>query len=281
MNKNVVWVNRFGPVLASYRYRAEIPAQEVCKHNGFKTAINNGEADIVVYSKPWQEDLENAEKAKSEGAKIVVDFCDDHFQDPMYHEFAKLADAIVCPTNAMRARIYDYTKRDSVAIGDPYEQPECKPHADSETLNYLWFGHMGNLKDILDVSHILDGRRLRVVSGPQQIPSVIPWSPDNMRDAFAVSNIALFPTKPGAEYKSPNRLINSIRAGLFPICMTHPSYLEFKHFAWVGNFPTGLKWVDAFNGELNDLVLAGQDYIRDRYSPETIGKQWASFLEGV
>jgi len=276
---NVVWVNRFGPNMASYRYRAETPANEVKKH-GINASINNGEADVVIYSKPWGEDLEKAKKAKSEGCKVIVDFCDDHFQrDPTYKEFADLADGIVCPTPIMRARIYDYVKKDSVVIPDPYEMDECEPHADGD--NYLWFGHMGNLKDILDVVQYLGDRKLRVVSGPQQIPSVIPWSPENLRDTMKVSNICLFPTKPGSEYKSPNRLINAFRAGLFPVCMTHPAYLEFKHFCWVGNLPTGLKWEKSFKKDLNDLVKAGQDYIRERYSPETIGKKWAEYLEAA
>lgn len=275
--KNIVWVNRFGPRMASYRYRAETPANEINKL-GFNAKINNGEADIVIFSKPFMDDFESAIKYKKEGCKIVVDFCDDHFQrESMYSDFANLADALVCPTNIMRGRIYDYVKKDSVVIPDPYEQEECEPHAEGD--NYLWFGHMGNIKDILDVVQFLGDRKLRVVSGPQEIPSVIPWSPQNMKSAFEVSNICLLPTKSGVEYKSPNRLLNAVRAGLFPVCMAHPSYNEFKHFCWVGNFPTGLKWEAAFKRDLNTLVKVGQDYIRDRYSPEAIGRKWANFLE--
>lgn len=275
---NVVWVHRF-PELASYRYRALAPSAEVAKH-GYSTAINNGPADIVVYAKPTADDLPGAVNAKKEGAKIVVDFAGDHFEtNPAYTDFALLADAITSPTTALRARIYDYTKKDSVVIPDPYEQEESEPHADGD--NYLWFGHNRSLQELIPVMGSMGGRKLRVVSGPNPMPTVIPWSLQNLKDAFAVSNIVVLPTKQGSEHKSPNRLLNALRAGCFPVCMTHPAYLEFKHFVWVGNFPTGLRWAEAFRGDLNGLVKQGQDYIRDRYSPETIGAQWANFLGSV
>lgn len=280
MIKRIVFVNRFGPQLASYRYRAEIPSQEVSKHNGFQTSINNGEADIVIYSKPFAEDLEGATQAKSDGAKVIADLGDDHFQrDPMYMAFANLADVIVCPTDAMKARIYDYTKKEAIVIPDPYEFDECQPHADGEF--FMWYGHIGNFDDLKMVMPFLGERKLRVVSGPQPIPNVIPWSLQNLRATFEQSSICLLPTRKGSENRSPNRMLNAVRAGLFPICMMHPAYKEFRDMVWVGDFITGLKWVDAFRGDLNGLVLKAQDYIRDRYSPETIGGRWASLLESI
>ncbi len=281
MDLNVVWVHQRDQ-LASYRYRAEMPSKEVAKHNGFKTAINNGDADIVVFSKPLHDNIEQAKKAKSEGAKVVLDIADDHFSDsvaPTYRSMVEVADQIVCASPVMRARIYDYTKRDSVVIPDPYEEPECAPHADGD--DFLWFGHVRNFPEMKSVLQFMGNRKLRIVSGPQPIPQVIPWSPENMTAALAQSNIVLLPTMRGGEYKSPNRLLNSIRAGCFPVCMSHPAYLEFRDLVWVGHFPTGLKWIDAFRSDLNGLVGQAQDYIRERYSPESVGKQWATFLEGL
>lgn len=280
--KNIVWVHRLGESMASYRYRASIPAREVAKINGYKTSINDGEADIVVFSKPLNGDFEIAEKAKKEGAKIIVDVADDHFGDHEREKYLKLieiADGLVTASNVMRARIYDHTKRDSVAIPDPYEQDECAPHADGDM--FLWFGHRRNFKELTSVLPVMGDRKLRVVTGPKETPNTIPWSPENMKKAFEMSNIVLLPTQRGNEYKSANRLINSIRAGCFPVCMNHPAYQEFKNLVWVGHFPTGLKWVDAFKSDLNGLVSVAQDYIRDRYSPQSIGKQWADYLESL
>lgn len=283
MKKRVVWVHRFGPVLASYRYRAEMPAHEVGKINGFETAVNNGEADIVVFAKVTEADVVTARKAKAEGAKIVVDLSDDYFGTKMrgmYEEMASLSDAIVTASPVMRARLQDYIKRDATVITDPYEQEECEPHAEGE--NFIWFGHSRNLPEILSVQSHLYKRKLLVATGPKPtngFPAI--WGPEALKEVFKTANIALLPTVQGAENKSPNRLLNAIRAGLFPVCMAHPAYHEFRHLVWVGHFATGLRWTDAFKGELNGMVKKAQDYIRDRYSPQAIGRQWASLLESV
>lgn len=274
---NIVWVHRYGPQFASYRYRAAMPAVEVAKINGYKTAVNNGEADIVIFSKPQEDELVMAQKAKAEGAKIVVDLSDDHFQqNDVQKRFAELADGIVTGTDTMRARIYDYTKKDSVAIPDPYETEECEPHADGD--DYLWFGHSSNFKALISVFPSMNGRKLRVVTGPKVSEGAILWTPENMAQAFKLSNIVVLPSLQGHEFKTHNRLLNSIRAGCFAICMGHPAYLEFKSHVWVGNFPTGLRWAEHFRKDLNGLVKGAQDHIRDRYSSATIGKLWASYL---
>ena len=278
--KSIVWVHRYGENLASYRYRARIPSQEVAKIKGYKTALNDGEADIVVFSKPSAAELPMARQAKIDGAKIIVDFADDHFQrDDTYHQFAGLADGIVCASDIMRGRIYDYVGKESVAIPDPYEQEEQAPHADGN--DFLWFGHIGNWREVEMASQFMGSRKMRVVTGPQPLPGVIPWSPENIKQALSVSNIVILPTIKGRDHTSPNRLINSIRAGCFPVCMEHPAYAEFRKMVWVGNFPTGLRWADAFKHDLNELIGVAQDYIRDRYSPESIGAQWAKVLENV
>ena len=280
--KSVLFLHRYGPVMASYRFRAQVPSVEVGKINGFRCGLNEpGEYDIVVVSKPNAEDLPTVEHLKREGCKVVVDFADDHFaKDKSYHDFAKLADSIVCGSNVMRGTIYDYTKRDSVAIPDPYEQPEREPHADGD--QFIWFGHTRNLPEINRVSGILSGRKVLLATGPK-LPEKkrVIWGAEALGQALAASNIALLPTQPGAEYKTPNRLLNAIRAGCFPICMSHPSYKEFNRLVWVGDFQTGLRWTDAFRGDLNGCVKAAQDYIRDRYSPQAIGALWASYLDSV
>ena len=92
-----------------------------------------------------------------------------------------------------------------------------------------------------------------------------------------LNNIALFPIS--KLHKSPNRLVNTLRMGLFPVCDRHPAYEEFKDFCYVGDVFNGRKWANHFNVDLNAFVKKGQDYIRDRYSPETIGEKWANLLD--
>lgn len=282
--KSVLFLHRFGPGLASYRYRAKVPSVEVAKHNGFKVGLNEaGEYDIMVVSKPHLDDFPIVEEVKKAGAKIVVDFCDDHFEDngkEMYYRMAELADHITTGSDVMRGRLQRYLNRDATVLPDPYEQPECPPHADGD--KFLWFGHRSNINEILNWRPHLVGRQIMVATGPKKVEDFpVVWGPEHLRVELAKANIVLLPTQTGSEYKTPNRLLNAIRSGCFPVCMRHPAYLEFRHLVWVGDFITGLKWTDCFKADLNELVAEAQDYIRDRYSPEAIGAKWASFLESV
>lgn len=260
--------------MASYRYRAMIPAEQI------GADINNPDAEVLVFSKPTS--IKAVKDAKDQGKKIVVDFCDDHFDHPglgeVYRRIAELADHFVCPTETMRGRVLEVarwpTLDDVSVIPDPYEMPEMQPHAEGEAL--LWFGHNANIGS---VSWLLKQfKNLTVVTGPKVEGGMVPWSPENLKQEMRKANIALFPTAKDHYYKSPNRLVNALRMGLFPVCDRHPAYNEFKEFIWISEVPTGIKWCREFKKELNEMVWKGQDYIRDRFSPETIGKQWAEVL---
>jgi hypothetical protein len=266
-----------GPDMASYRYRARIPAEE-CSKLGIDGKVNEGQAHILVFSKPMGQDLILAEQARSQGVKIVVDIGDDHFTDrfsELYHGIAKVAHTLVTPTKEMAARLYDYTGRKAEVIPDPYELDLQEPHA--QGLNALWFGHNVNLGDLQPWRKWLNGYEIRVVTGPGVVEPQIKWSPDALNEELARANVVLLPTRHGAENRSPNRLLNAIRAGCFPVCSKHPSYDEFKKMVWVGDIRTGLQWAKSQQGMLNGLVKEAQSYI-EKYSPQSIGLQWAQFL---
>lgn len=261
--------------MASYRYRAQIPASLI--DNCY---INEGMADTIVFSKPIAEDIDLAIKARKDGTKVIVDICDDHLNHPeigpVYKDMINLSDTIVCPTSEMARRIFDSHHRQPVVIPDPYEQELSEPHAEGE--NLLWFGHQSNLVDITNLIPNLDkiNRKLTIVSGPKKIKGVIPWSLDTQREQLQKANIVLLPSRKGAEYKSPNRLINSIRAGCF-VVGHHPAYEEFRKFAWNGEVFTGVRWATVNQSILNDLVKQGQAY-SEKYSPEAVAQQWRAVL---
>lgn len=253
--------------MASYRYRTEVPA----KHIG--ASINGGHAEIAVFSKPFPEDVDLAKQCKESGAKVVVDLCDPHTSLKHYQEIIALADHVVVASEWARENIFP----NSVVIPDPYEFEEIEPHCHGE--KYLWFGHKTNLKD-MDKWRYLPN--LRIVSGPfEDVPEGITfYSPENLRRALIEADFTLFPSRAGAEYKSPNRLLNALRMGTFPICHPVPSYKEFRDFVWVGDMLEGLRW-SRHQDNLNDLIKEGQDYIRDRFSPQTIGELWRDFLSSI
>lgn len=268
----VVFIHRGGPEAASYRYRAEVPAKYV------GATINEGPADIVVFSKPILDDVVLAKDYKSKGAKVVVDLCDPLFKErPQYEEICKIADKCVVPTAWARDIVGRYTTRSVAIIPDPYEFDEVKPHAGGS--KFLWFGHNANLDDIRPYATKVDD--LRVISGPLVGDGITHYSRANLERAFAESNLCLFPTRKGAEYKSPNRFVNAVRQGLFPICHPHPSYNEFKGLAWIGEIETGVRFALHEGDRLNPLVAQMQDMVREKYSPETVGGLWKDLLNSI
>ncbi len=286
MDRNIVFVHRGGPESASYRYRALEPAKHVSRVNGFSCSINGGAADIIVFSKPQPDDVQMLKSAKKEGCRVVADICDDHFNREGYAYYKDVvigADFLIVPTQVMADRVLEHTGRlvDAV-IPDAYEEDEREPHAEGDRA--LWFGHNANVKDLRKWMGNLKDWDFLVLTGPRLPEDGVnsrKWSKEAQTEELSRANIVFLPTRKGAEYKTNNRLLNSIRAGCFPICAQHPSYIEFKQSVWVGDPYTGLRWVKAFRSDLNALVRQSQDYIRDKYSPQAIGSLWAKAMEAV
>ncbi len=271
----VYFIHRYGSDFASCRYRCDIPAAYL-KSVGIEAEVNpsqiQAEGAVVVFAKPTDADPPLAEQVIKGGAKVIFDVTDPHLGLESYKKLNTLCHQIVCATDVIRSHV----GRGEV-IPDPYEFDLEAPHADGDQL--IWFGHKSNLSDLKGLAEL---PKLKIVSGPYDVPpeGVTFYSPQNLKKAMRESNISLIPTRKGAEYKSPNRLVNSIRRGLFPVVSRHPAHTEFKKFCWVGNIPTGIKWAEVFNHELNDLVREGQKYI-EKYSPAAVGEQWKSVLESM
>jgi hypothetical protein len=275
-----VFVHRMGPTFASYRYRAAIPAQQV------GGSINGGEGAVYIFSKPTPDDVVLAKECKAEGVKVVADLGDDHFRHPtwgpIYVEMAKLCDVLVVPTENMAGRMMKYVGRKAdVIIPDPYEEPLTAPHANGPA-SYVWFGGAANLKDLEAYWSFLALLPLTIVTSPhpQKKFDYLPWSPQVQTEQLQKAQVVLLPIRKGVEYKSPNRLVNALRAGCFVITDRHPASLAFRRTCWVGNVMTGVKWAQYYQDELNDMVAEGQQAI-EPFSPEQIGNQWRQLLTSL
>lgn len=261
--------------MASYRYRSFIPVQELIKQ-GIDAKLNEGEADTVVFSKPLDVDVPIAKQAREQGCRVIVDFCDDHFNHSqlghVYSEISQYANVITCPTSEMQDRILEKLKKGSVVIPDPYECDKYKPHAEGE--KKLWFGHQRNLSEILPY---ISKYPITVCTGENEhLTDYIKWSIESQEICLRKANLVLIPSS--GNYKSPNRLINSLRMGCFPIVGNNPSHKEFRRFCWVGNIKTGIDWAKAFQSDLNGLVKEGQEYVSRNYSPEKVGIYWKDII---
>jgi len=273
---NVAFIHYGDASMASFRYRALMPVSYL-NDQGFTATINEGEADAIVFSKPAEANIELAKQCKEDGTRVIVDICDDHLDHEkmgaVYRELIGLSDQVICPTKTLQERIAKETGKDSEVIPDPYEQQRRIPHAKGE--NLLWFGHQRNIPEIIPFIGKLPN--LSVCTGRNNtLTGYIPWSLENQEKELAYANIVVLPKS--AEYKSPNRLINSLMAGCFVVAHPNQSRQEFRKYTWIGRVLSGLEWANAFQDELNDRVSEAQDYIEAHYSPECIGKQWAEIL---
>ncbi len=276
-----VFIHRMGPTFASYRYRAQIPAQAI------GATVNEGEGSVYIFSKPTPDDVKLAKECKAEGVKVVLDIGDDHFKHqiwgPVYVEMVGLADAIVTPTENMAGRIMKYVARKvDAVIPDPYEEELTDPHASTLFPTYLWFGSASNLKDLEPYWKWIESLPLTIVTGEHRHPhrDYLRWTPAVQTEQLHKAEIVILPHRKGVEYKSPNRLVNAMRAGCFVVGSEHPSHKEFQRYLWSGNVLTGLKWAAHFQDELDDMVSEGQAYC-EKFSPEKIGAQWKQLLESV
>lgn len=252
----ISFIHRGGPQMASYRYRARIPARAL------NAQINQFPADILIFAKPLPDEIYLAKTAKQNGSKIVVDFCDDHFDQSHYGDMTALADLVTCSTPMMAERI-SYPCR---VIPDTYEFDELPPCFLGSSL--LWFGHSVNAKSI---APFRDLKGLRVVSN---MAGDIPWSLATLHQELAAADIVLMPAT--ADYKSPNRTLEAIRMGCFVVAEPHPAINDFP--IWIGDIKEGIAWARQNLEAANQMILRAQAYIREKYSPAIQASAWKTAL---
>jgi hypothetical protein len=272
---NISFVTPGDETLASVRYRMLIPA-EALREIGHTVTVGGmcqGEG-FVVFSKHNAADIEASENCSVFELRTVFDVCDDHFHDKHaghYREMIQSVDILTCSTTTMQEVIKAETGRDAIQIDDPYEFPEEEPVI-KKPGRTMWFGHKSNLPSI--EGYAVDDKI-------SNAPGCMPWSMETMIMAFDRNQIVLIPHSDERKnaVKSPNRVIESIRMGKWVSASPIRSYEQFKDFANIGNVKAG---IEMYNDLPDDVLItrikAGQDYIRDRFSPETIAKQWLKAL---
>jgi hypothetical protein len=110
----------------------------------------------------------------------------------------------------------------------------------------------------------------------------IEWSPASTRRALHGCDLAVVPGDPKLRktaVKSPNRVVEILRAGRFAVAYSIPSYTEFAGYAWIGeDVVAGIAWAMQNRNEVRARILAGQDYIEQKFSPQILGAQWQDAL---
>ena len=308
--------------LASARYRVLIPAQQLARMGhalqvaspgpaGYPPAVHQIDCDAVVISKSFDPVTEALGKSLRErGAKVVVDFCDDHFRHPQhathFHNLARMADAIVTATPAMAEAVRSATGRDSIVVTDPVEGPRGVPRFAPRlpALRVLWFGHHLNLKGLVERApelHALARRfpvHLTVVTTamPQAEEMVagiargqderlqvefVGWSLDATWKALAECDLAWIPVLDTAEkaVKSANRLFEAIWAGRPVVADAMPGYQPYADLMPVGKgLEAGAMELLADPPAVERRIAEAQRRVAREHSGFEVGNQWARAL---
>lgn len=265
--KTVSFMHSGGADMASFRYRAAIPAREL------GVGLNDTSADILIFSKPVVNDLHIARTAKDAGKKIVVDFCDDHFDWDLYQQMPLLADVIVCPTAAMQEIIRKEFGKMAVVIDDPHEFEQETPHCAGT--NLLWFGHASNLHSLRRIRDKLTPYDLRIVSNSE---GCMPWSLDAMRAHFKWADIFVLPAT--KDYKSCNRAVEAIRQGCFVVAESHPSLVDIPGI-YIGDIDEGIEWAKLHPLTANQRTKEAQKYVAKRFAPKTVASAWRQIIQDL
>ena len=312
--------------LASARYRVILPAREleagghhvkfitVDADVGLDSVENDLSADAVIFSKTFHTINEKiAQIARSKGAKVIVDICDNHFESAKYGDHYRnmttLADAIVVNTSQMAEVVKHHTGKESAVIGDPYEGPRGEPrwsYNGEDRLKALWFGHPVNL-DTLELAFaalVEIGQRwpteLHTVTAPVDGMELFfqnfnheygryltlrytPWSLEATWTALAQAQIVVIPSilsSANKTVKSPNRVVESLWAGRFVAANPLPSYTEFSPWAWIDpDIRKGIEWAMSHQDEIPPRIAEAQRYIDAHFSPRVIANRWSALLE--
>lgn len=253
----------YGAEIASSRLRAAIPQRELGK-----LGVKKG-ADVLIYSKHWfPETLMGKYKYR------IYDICDDHFRHPelgaYYKKHAESADVVTCNSDVMKAIVKDETGRDAVVIKEPYESQELPAEIGARL---LWYGHKKNLFDLFRIEAQLK-YPLLALTNKEGFPE---WTPENFIEAIKKPCVVIIPTGESLA-KSENRMVESIRCGKYVCAEYLPSYEPFDRFFPLGDIPAHLDMALSDIDSSLESIRAAQDYIRDRYSPPTIAKQWLEVI---
>jgi len=246
--------------LASYRLRVALPAP----HMGLDYAIGV-QGDVSFFYK-WG-DPDAARKCRL----VVYDVVNDHFDHPDVLQMANLADVVTAGSEVMAEKVRLNVGRNARVIDDPYETEEWLPQILGNTV--LWFGHSVNLPSLSQFD--LRGLNLVVCSNVQ---GAVPWTLETERILLSqAACVLLTGTNPGA---SSNRVVKALRAGRFPVVPVDcpQSWHQFEPFMWLGDIRNGVRWALNNREEACRKIRAGQDYIRERFSPKAIGSQWGNLF---
>lgn len=304
--------------VASARYRMTIPARALADLGCDSFIVDDplrlqkraSQADAAVFGKlvapPEQfaalapKILELTQALRSAGVRVVADFSDDAFREPVrgpyFRGLANLADAVIASTEGMADILREETPAPVFVVTDPVEGHRGAPavwQADAgRPLQLLWYGHPTNL-DTLDAGLVqierVAGRvpiDITLVTAPgtrvAKVKRLVPWSTSALFDELRACDAVFIPSAPGERrraIKSPNRFTEATWAGRFVIAHPLPSYDALSAYGWVGDdIGAGVEWLTQNPERALERIRAGQAGIETTFTPRAVGQQWKAAI---
>lgn len=230
-----------------------------------------GDADVHVFSKHW--DVGDIARAGASPC-AVFDVCDDHFgglHDAHYRAMCGLCHVVVSSAR-LGERVLEETGRGATYIPEPYELPDGEPKEPGSDPLGLWFGHVANLGQLRSCGY--SGKLLVCTNASG--PGVVPYSRDNLIGCLRACDFVIIPQ--GRDWKSANRLVESLRSGRFVIASDIPAYRGFSQF--LGSIPEGVEWLKSNTGHITERIISGRSVLHS-FRPESVGRMWYDFISAV
>lgn len=251
--------------------------------------------------------LQQLHVMRPKGTKVVVDFTDDHLlhhsgMSQFYHQALAFIDFAVCSSPLLARNFAKFYSGPIEVIQDPIEIAIVSPKYElQKPSTVLWFGHISNLKYLLNfLPNLSSSRSFRLIvlsniealhhmqANQDTIPANVQaqaaiWSVPTMIEAARISDVCIIPSDPSDPRKagvSANRLLTALALGLPTAADRMDSYLEFSDFFTDIRSPEFHSLLEnplCFTFKIGQI----QKIIANDYSLEKIGGKWVDLIKRI
>jgi len=282
----------------------------------FKNGVGNGipDADVYIISKIFShQTIDAIEKLASRGSMIISDHCDNYIRSGEYHDYQirliRCSNVLTCNTWNMYLALRSFTKNHPIHIVDEPYEGELSPIrlaaiADDDVLKVLCFGnrqliwHL--LENIASVNKVASVRplafelvtmidpeveklaqRVRQALHPSISLRLTRWTEREMPSAFARNELVYIPSVSHSFNwtKSPNRLIESLVAGLPTIAHPIPSYRYLEDFVpLTTDFSLGYSYFRKSPDFGRANLTIAREIITTLHSKTRVARRWMDII---
>ena len=237
-----------------------MPAEQL-RRLGWEVSIGEyGPADVHVFSKHWDRD-----DVGRTSPCAVYDVCDDHFASPHGDHYRAMCarSHVVVSSVRLGERVLEETGKRATYIPEPYELPDGVVKEPVAEPVALWFGHASNLEQLRTCGY--KGKLLVCTNAP----GFVPYSRDNLIRCLEACDFVIIPQN--KDWKSANRLVESLRSGRFVVASDIPAYRGFAQY--LGDIGEGVEWLKSNRGHITERIISGRQGLSS-FSPESVGRMW-------